>query len=370
MGIGNDVVGVGARYSKFKIENSKCDAWAILDAMDRPAVSVLLPVRDAEPFLSDCIASLDRQTSSDFEVVAVDDGSEDGSGDALDAWGARDRRVSVHHLPPSGLVAALNAGLELCRAPLVARMDADDISHPRRLELQASALGERPEVGVVSCLVRHFRRHKVGKGFRIYEGWLNSLVTPEAIARERFVESPVAHPSAMVCREVLESAGGYRDFGGPEDYDLWLRLLERGVKIAKIERYLYFWREHGDRLTRVDGRYAVENFLRCKARYLMSGPLNGVGRVVVWGAGQTGRRLSKHLLRGGAPLGYFVDIDPEKIGRTLRGVPIIGVDELPPLLGEGTVVLAAVASRGARALIRGQLDAMGLVEGNSYWCVA
>jgi glycosyltransferase involved in cell wall biosynthesis len=338
--------------------------------MSVPAVSVLLPVRDAGPYLEQCIASLDRQTLVDFEVVAVDDGSVDGSGEVLDAWADRDPRVRVLHQPPSGLVAALNAGLERCCAPLVARMDGDDISHPRRLELQARELAERPEIAVVSSLVRHFRWHEVGEGFRIYESWLNSLVTPASIARERFVESPVAHPSAMVRHELLEEAGGYRDFGGPEDYDLWLRLLERGVEIAKIERFLYFWREHGERLTRVDGRYSVENFLRCKARYLLSGPLAGVERVVVWGAGQTGRRLSKHLLRGGAPLEFFVDIDPEKIGRTLRGVPIIGVGDLPPLLGEGTVVLAAVASRGARRLIRDQLDGLGLVEGSEYWCVA
>jgi hypothetical protein len=208
----------------------------------------------------------------------------------------------------------------------------------------------------------------VGEGFRIYESWLNSLASPDAIARERFVESPVAHPSAMVRRELLEP--GYRETGGPEDYDLWLRLLEQGVKIAKIDRYLFFWREHGERLTRVDGRYSVENFLRCKAKYLLSGPLHGVGRVAVWGAGQTGRRLSKHLIRGGAPVEVFVDIDPDKIGRTLRGRPIIGVDGLPALLGDGTVVLASVASRGARGLIREQLDALGLQEGVGYWCVA
>jgi glycosyltransferase involved in cell wall biosynthesis len=338
--------------------------------MDRPAVSVLLPVRDAGSYLGQCIASLDRQTLTDFEVVAVDDGSVDGSAEILDAWADRDPRVRVRHLQPSGLVAALNAGLEDCRAPLVARMDADDISHPRRLELQAQLLDAQPGIGVASCLVRHFRWHRVGEGFRIYEAWLNSLVTPESIARERFVESPVAHPSAMVRREPIESVGGYRDFGGPEDYDLWLRLLEGGVKISKINRFLYFWREHGERLTRVDGRYSVENFLRCKARFLLSGPLAGSRRVVVWGAGQTGRRLSKHLLRGDAPLEVFVDIDPEKIGRTMRGLPIIGVEDLPALLGDGTVVLAAVASRGARELIRTQLDGLGLREGADYWCVA
>jgi len=338
--------------------------------MVRPGVSVLLPVRDAGPYLGQCIASLERQTLADFEVVAVDDGSRDGSAEVLDAWAARDPRVRVTHQPPSGLVAALNAGLERCRAPLVARMDADDISHPRRLELQARELEERHSVGVVSCRVRHFRWHEVGEGFRIYEEWLNSLTDADSIARERFVESPVAHPSAMVRRELFEAAGGYRDFGGPEDYDLWLRLLEGGTEIRKIQRYLYFWREHGDRLTRVDGRYSVENFLRCKARYLLSGPLVGAARVVVWGAGQTGRRLSKHLLRGGAPIEAFVDIDPGKIGRSLRGRPIIGRSEMPALLGSGTVVLAAVASRGARQLIREQLDALGLIEGSDYWCVA
>ena len=91
---------------------------------------------------------------------------------------------------------------------------------------------------------------------------------------------------------------------------------------------------------------------------------------MVWGAGQTGRGLSKHLIRGGAPVEVFVDIDPEKIGRTLRGRPIVGAEDLPGLLGESTIVLASVASRGARALIRGQLDALGLIEGRDYWCVA
>ena len=138
----------------------------------------------------------------------------------------------------------------------------------------------------------------------------------------------------------------------------------------EVERYLYFWREHAERLTRVDARYSVENFLRCKAKYLLSGPLADCERVVVWGAGQTGRRLSKHLLRDGAPIEAFVDIDPEKIGSTLRKKPIIDPDELSALIGRGTVVLAAVGSRGARELIRGRLNAIGLREGREYWCVA
>lgn len=338
--------------------------------MSEPLVSVLLPVHDSEPYLEGCIASLKRQTLQDYEVVAVDDGSTDGSAQILDFWAAGDKRVRVLHRPESGLVETLNAGLELCTAPFVARMDADDVSHPKRFELQLAEFEDLPWVGVVSCLVRHFPWSTVGEGYRTYERWFNSLLTPENIARERFVESPIPHPSAMVRREVYEKAGGYREESWAEDFDLWLRLFEAGVTFSKVEKYLYFWREHAERLTRVDGRYSVENFLRCKAKYLLSGPLAESERVVIWGAGQTGRRLSKHLLRDGAPIVAFVDIDPEKIGKTLRDKPIIDAEDLQTMMGPGAVVLAAVGSRGARELIRRQLESIGLREGNDYWCVA
>ena len=338
--------------------------------MSEPLVSVLLPVRDPGPYLKDCIASLGRQTLEEYEVIAVDDGSTDGSAKALDDWALQDERVKVVHRPEAGLVETLNAGLELCTAPFVARMDADDVSHPKRFELQLAEFEKLPWVGVVSSLVRHFPWHGVGEGYRVYEEWLNSLLTPEQISRERFVESPVPHPSAMVRREVYQSAGGYRDENWAEDFDFWLRLFEAGVTFTKVEKYLFFWREHAERLTRVDGRYSVENFLRCKAKYLLSGPLAGRKRVVIWGAGQTGRRISKHLIRGGAEVEAFVDIDPEKIGGTLRGKLIVEFDELRGMMGPDMVVLAAVGSRGARALIREQLKNIGLREGWNFWCVA
>jgi glycosyltransferase involved in cell wall biosynthesis len=338
--------------------------------MSDPAVSVLLPVHDAEPYLEPCLESLARQSLPDFEVVAVDDGSADGSADRLTAWAARDRRVRVLSEPRIGLVAALNLGLAACRAPVVARMDADDVSHPRRLELQAAALGADSDLGVVSCRVHHYPRAGVGEGFMLYEQWLNGLRTHDEMARERFVESPLAHPSAAVRRDLLIRAEGYHDRGWPEDYDLWLRLFEAGVRFAKVDRPLYFWREHHRRLTRRDLRYSPEAFLRCKAHHLLRGPLAGARRVVVWGAGRTGRRLARLLIEGGAEVAAFVDIDPRKIGGTARGRPIVPASDLPRLLEPGAVVLAAVASRGARGLIRARLDALGLTEGADYWCAA
>ncbi len=338
--------------------------------MTRPSVSVLLPVRNASRWLDDALASLTRQTLTDFEVIAVDDGSTDDSGALLDRWAESDPRFSVVHQPARGLVTALNRGLNRCCAPLVARMDADDVSHPRRLELQAAILTSCPEVGVVSCGVRHFPAHRVARGFRLYEAWLNSLTTHDEMSRERFVESPLAHPSVMLRRDLLAEIGGWRDQEWAEDYDLWLRLFEAGVIFAKLDRALFFWREHGDRLTRADSRYSVPSFLRCKAHFLARGPLRKTGKVILWGAGQTGRRLSKFLIEEGVAIKAVVDIDPVKIGGSLRGIPIIASDELADELDENTVVLAAVASRGARDLIRACLVDLGLEEGVTFWCAA
>jgi glycosyltransferase involved in cell wall biosynthesis len=338
--------------------------------MQAPSISVLLPVRDAAPWLEDCLASLARQTFADFEVIAVDDGSADGSGDILDRWATADQRIEVIHQSAEGLVPALNTGLARCRGAFVARMDADDISHPRRLELQAGLFDAHPEIGVVSCLVRHFPSRRVARGFRIYEGWLNSLRSHEEMATARFIESPLAHPSVMARCRALVDVGGWRDVDWPEDYDLWLRLFESDVGFAKVDRTLFLWREHGLRLTRTDARYSVASFLRCKAHYLARGPLAGGSEVILWGAGQTGRRLSRHLREKGVRIARVVDIDPAKIGGALRGIPVIAPEELPDHLRTEGVVLAAVASRGARELIRTRLVELGLVEGRTFWCVA
>jgi glycosyltransferase involved in cell wall biosynthesis len=337
-----------------------------------PAISVLLPVRDGEPFLAEALESLERQSWRDFEVVAVDDGSTDGTPGILSDWCADDPDRRVLTTGGIGLIGALNLGLADCRGRWVARMDADDRSHPRRLERQIALVGADRTIDVVSCRVRHFPDESVAVGFRIYEEWLNGLVRHEQIVRERFIESPIPHPTAMVRRSLFAAVGGYRDRGWPEDYDLWLRLAARGARFAKVPEILYDWRDRPDRLTRADRRYAVERFLECKAHHLVRGPLAGVDRVLLWGAGQTGRRLSKHLLRGGAPLVGFLDIDPAKIGGTRRGLPIHDADDLPTLLAAapGSVVLAAVSSRGARALIRERLTTLRLAEGRNFWCVA
>jgi glycosyltransferase involved in cell wall biosynthesis len=331
-----------------------------------------MPCYNVAATVDEAVGSVLDQSLTDFELIAVDDGSTDDTRARLERWAERDARVIVAAQPHRGLVEALQSGVAACRAPWIARMDADDRSLPERLAKQAAYLEANPQVAVVGCLVEGFPPEDVRQGFRAYLDWLNGLVDPQAIAREIFIESPLAHPSVVLRREWLERVGGYQDHGWPEDYDLWLRLHLAGAAFAKVPETLVLWREHPGRVTRTDRRYAVENFLRAKAHYLMEGPLRGRDSLVVWGAGQMGRRLSKHLVRAQAPLRAFVDIDPGKIGRSRHGAPILSPAELPALWASlaRPVLLAAVGSRGARGLIRAQLEAMGLVEGLDWWAAA
>jgi glycosyltransferase involved in cell wall biosynthesis len=331
-----------------------------------------MPCFNAAATLDEALHSILTQTLRNLEAVAVDDGSTDGTQEKLEAWARRDARLRVLRRGHEGLVASLNVGAAECRAPLIARMDADDLSHPERLARQAALLETDSGLALAGCLVQGIPPGEVREGFRIYLDWLNALVSPQDIARQIFVESPLPHPSVMIRREWLERSGGYQDRGWPEDYDLWLRLHLLGARFGKVPEILFSWREHPIRLTRIDPRYSVENFLRAKAHYLTRGPLRERETVILWGAGQMGRRLSKHLLREGAPLAAFVDIDPAKIGTRKRGLPVIAPEALQPLWkgSPSPIVLAAVGARGARALIREQLVSMGLREGHDWWAVA
>jgi glycosyltransferase involved in cell wall biosynthesis len=335
-------------------------------------VSVLLPCHNAADTLPEALDSLANQTLPAFELIAVDDGSTDATPDILGAAAARDRRVQVISQPHKGIIAALNVGLEACSGNYIVRMDADDRSHPDRLARQVAYLEDHPETAVVGCRVRGYPIDAVRQGFLFYIDWQNSLLTNDDIRREIFVESPLAHPSVAFRREWVQQVGGYQDHGWAEDYDLWLRLYLEGAGFAKLREVLLDWRERPERLTRLDSRYSLENFLRAKAHYLVRGPLRSREAVILWGAGMIGRRLSKHLRRQGAPLVAFLDIDPKKIGRTLHGLPILPPDDLPDLWKRhpAPAVLAAVGARGARQLIRSRLNQSGLTEGKDWWSVA
>jgi glycosyltransferase involved in cell wall biosynthesis len=332
-----------------------------------PRLSILLPVRNAAATLPEALASLAAQTEGDFELLLVNDGSVDNSAEiARLSWGD-DGRLRLLEPGRVGLIAALQIGLAECRAELVARMDADDVADPRRLALQADLLAAEPGVAVVGSLVACFGP-AMAEGTRLYEAWLNGLRTHEEMMRERFVESPLAHPTVTFRKTAVEAVGGYRDNGWPEDYDLWLRLATAGYCLAKVPEVLLEWRDTAGRHSRNHPRYARDAFLACKAHHLANGPLTGRDTLALWGAGRVGRRLARFLSGEGKRVDTWVDIDPRKTGRDLHGAPVVSPQQLGAPAGRLLVV--SVGSRGARELIRVQLREQGWSEGVDFFCAA
>lgn len=332
-----------------------------------PEVTVLVAVRDGALHLPATLGSLRKLGGVEAEILVVDDGSTDRTPALLAAAALVDPRFRILRQPALGLVAALNAGLAAARAPWIARLDADDVLHPLRVRRQldrARAQG----LAVVGTGVRCFPTQRIAGGLRRYEAWQNGLCTHTELARARFIESPLVHPSVLFDRAAVLAVGGYRDCGWPEDYDLWLRLFAAGARFGKLPEPLTFWRDHPRRLTRTAAHCQADAVRACKVHHLRAGPLAQATGVWIAGTGREGRALARALVEVGVRVVGWVDVSPRRIGGWLLGWPVVGPAGFRP--GVGEVVLAAVGAAGRRAQVQAWLAACGLVEGEQAWCVA
>ncbi len=333
-----------------------------------PAVSVVIPFRNAEATLNECLDSLQTQTFTDFEALLIDDGSEDSSAELVSVRSQRDSRLRLLSPGRIGLIPALNLGIAESRADLIARMDADDIMSPERLEMQTDFLLGRPDIAVAGCQVELFPDDTVRDGYREYIRWQNRCVEHEDIAGNMYVESVLAHPSVMMRRSAVNAVSGYRDGQFPEDYELWLRLHHAGFRMAKVPKVLLLWRERPDRTSRVDERYSKAAFDRLRARYLAIDPRLCSGRpIVVWGGGRSTRLRVKHLLAHGIKAEAWVDVAPGRIGMTIWGMPVHPITWLDRR--DKPFVLAYVANHGARDKISRALEQWGYLRGRDYLAV-
>lgn len=326
-----------------------------------------MPVRNAAATLPAALDSVLRQTEQAWELLAIDDGSTDDSTAILTAYARRDPRIRVLPAPRRGLVPALNAGLHAAAGHFAARLDADDVCLDNRLAQQRRHLESHPDVGLVASRVSFGGDPVRAAGYARYVAWTNQLLTHEAISLARFVESPLAHPSVMFRRQLVDDGRGYAEGDFPEDYDLWLRWLEAGVRMEKLATTLLIWNDCPTRVSRRDPRYTKDAFYRLKARYLARWLARHNPRhpdITLWGAGRVTRKRARHLLDHGIAVTAFVDIDPNKIGRMIGSRPVIHPTALPT---PGTsFVVSYVSSTDARGDIEATLQTRGYRPGLDY----
>jgi len=217
-----------------------------------PAISVLLPVYNGGRYLGGAIESLLAQTFGDFEVIAVDDGSTDRSLDVLTAYANRDPRIRVISRTNTGIVGALNEALRVARAPLVARMDADDIALPGRLFAQKEFMDRNPEI--LGCGTAVYVMDTRNAIVDLMRRPLHAIDIERALLRGD--GGALIHPSTLFRAEAVARVGGYRlEAQFTEDLDLYLRLAEHGP-LANLPEPLLCYRIH----------FSSVNFVKVKTK--------------------------------------------------------------------------------------------------------
>ncbi len=310
------------------------------------------------------IESILGQTFKDFELILVNNNSQDSSEKIAKSHQTQDPRIVLVNETKQGVVFASNYGFQMSRAPLIARMDADDQMFPHRLERQARFLETHSNVDVIGGQVE-YQGNDENIGFRHYVDWSNGLVTAEDLQLNRFVELPVVNPTIMFRKALFNRYGAYIDGNHPEDYEMILRWMYQGVNIEKLAEPVLRWRDHSERLTRTDPRYSETAFFVLKAKYLARWLKQTVDykEIWIWGAGKLSRRRSNLLQEHGIQIKGYIDVKPRQLP-----IPCIHFREVPEP-GQ-KFIISYVSNRGKREEIKQFLLTKGYVEGVDFLLAA
>lgn len=286
--------------------------------MLNPLVSIIMPVRNADPYLQDCLDSIFNQSYSNFELIVINDHSSDKSMEILLENKSRFNQVKILENEGEGIIEALNTGYEHINGEFVTRMDADDLMPSKKLELLLRALQNAGSNHVATGLVKYFKEGDLGDGYQKYEVWLNDLTKRAANFQDRYKECVIPSPSWMTSKEDFDRIGGFKTSRYPEDYDLAFRMFQGNLKVAGVNELCHLWRDHDRRASRNDSNYANNNFLDLKLHYFLLLDYKTSFDLVLWGAGKKGKFLAQRLVQEGIPFKWICD-NPKKIGKHIYG---------------------------------------------------
>ncbi|MBI9035967.1 MAG: glycosyltransferase family 2 protein [Bacteroidales bacterium] len=276
-----------------------------------PKISVILPFYNAETTLRRAIESISNQSFTDFECLLIDNNSTDKSHAIAENQIKEDSRFKLISEKQQGVCFASNAGSKAAKGTYITRMDADDWAFGDRLKKQAEFLDNNPDYDVVSGLVEYHAHHDKTEGFARYVNWVNTITTDEQIKLNRFIESPIVNPTAMWRKICADQLGMYRNGDFPEDYELWLRWMDAGIRIHKLNLLVLRWYDSNERLTRTHPIYSDEAFYRIKTQYLekfLTETNPHHPKVAIWGASKISRNRSKILSEYSIEVNCYIDI--------------------------------------------------------------
>lgn len=281
-------------------------------------ISILIPFRNTEPFLRECLDSIMNQSYKNWEVWAINDHSTDKSLQILESYSQNDARIKVSDNEGNGIIPALRTAYKHSSGQFITRMDSDDIMKPSRLQTMMGSLVHHGKGHLAVGQVTYFSDRGISDGYDRYEKWLNGLTAKGKNYAEIYKECVIPSPCWMAHRDDFDACGAFQSNRYPEDYDLTFRFYEKGLKVIPGNEVLHLWRDYDTRTSRTHVHYAQNYFLDLKLHYFLKLDYNAARPLVIWGAGFKGKKIAQKLLAQNIDFFWLCD-NPNKINKKIYG---------------------------------------------------
>jgi len=333
--------------------------------MDKPLVSIIMAAKDTEPYLAACIESILAQTYGNWELIAVNDHSSDGTPEVLASYAQDDKRIRVFHSERHNLIPTLKEGYAHAQGTLINRMDSDDWMPADKLEALVNEWQKHGKGHIVAGGTKHFvDSGEVGDGFRRYERWLNEVARTNTNFEQIYQECVIPSHCWIIHKDDFDAVGAFDPEVYPEDYDLCFRFYKKGLKVIGIDKVLHFWRDRSNRISRTWEEYKDNRYFDLKTRYFYQIDRNRDRPLVLWGAGKNGKDLAKLLLEEENKFHWVCD-NQRKVGKDVYGIIMEYQDEIPNIADPQ--ILIAVTSPDEKTAIKEQLLEWGKKPVQDFW---
>ena len=288
-------------------------------------VSILMPFKDAELWITETIDSILSQEYSDWELICVDDYSEDTGSSIVEEYAHNDHRIQVHSNEMQGIIPALQKAFFLAKGEYLTRMDADDLMPYDRLSLMVDRIKRCPSRSIVTGKVQYFTESKISDGYLKYQDWLNERIDKKDHWQHIYRECVVASPNWLGTLEEFKLDRIFDELSYPEDYNMCFQWLATGYNIEPIGNCTLHWREHPARTSRISEMYDQKSFFEMKLRwFVLNHPHDSISILGAKRKGKLCASILSNLEKGFA----WYDKDYERFGAGIDDHTILNSNEL------------------------------------------
>ena len=284
-------------------------------------VSILIPFKNTEKYLDECLNSIIKQSYKNWEAICVNDHSIDSSLEIVTKYCKSNPKIKVFSNKGNGIINALQTAYSNSNGNFITRMDSDDVMVSGKISSMVNDLLKYGEGHIALGLVKYFSKNGIGDGYKKYEKWLNGLTIKGINFNEIYKECVIPSPCWMVYRNDLDKANKFKPLIYPEDYDLAFRFYEIGLKCIKSNRILHNWRDYFNRTSRTSPYYQDNSFLKLKIDYFLKLSYDKNKTLVIWGAGKKGKKIASILSEINVPFLWICN-NPKKIEKKIYGVTL------------------------------------------------